>query len=63
MMTITVTCGWCHAPNRLTWAATYCRDCGHRADVSRSECTCNSCAPLQHRDYSDRDIQDEESTR
>lgn len=37
-------CSWCHAMNeRTTGEVVYCCECGHRADLPRSECDCPRC--------------------
>lgn len=35
-------CSWCHEMNDA--GEVFCRGCGHMAHVSRSECSCRSCA-------------------
>jgi hypothetical protein len=44
-MATTITCSWCHEPNRIGQdpASTYCSCCGHRADVPRLACDCPLC--------------------
>lgn len=37
------TCSWCHATNPVGGTPAYCRSCGHRADVCRSDCDCPAC--------------------
>jgi len=41
---IRLSCSWCNAMNEVKeGTATYCADCGHRADVLRAECDCRKC--------------------
>jgi hypothetical protein len=37
-------CSWCSESNDVSGGPTYCRNCGHRADVPRLECTCPKCS-------------------
>jgi hypothetical protein len=42
-----VACSWCHQVARLDGPKTYCRNCGHRADVARADCDCDACVGLR----------------
>jgi hypothetical protein len=42
-MTTRVLCSWCDKAVTLTEPPTWCPHCRHRADVSRSGCTCPRC--------------------
>src|SRR4051794_10908880 len=39
------TCSWCHEINDVTAGRTLCKQCGHRADLSRLACDCEQCRP------------------
>lgn len=39
-------CSWCHVMNPFE-PGTYCRECGHRADVPRLECNCQQCKSVE----------------
>lgn len=48
-MKVSQSCSWCHQINQLTITlggimASFCSNCGHRADKSRLECDCPSCS-------------------
>lgn len=39
-----ITCSWCHTGvNSNPDRATFCPDCGHRADAPRMDCDCRVC--------------------
>ncbi len=41
-------CSWCHVSNVVRWGRkNYCGSCGHRADLPRSACDCQSCEDLR----------------
>lgn|GEM_PF-3345536 len=40
---IAQSCSWCHEINDISAGNALCKGCGHRADVSRSECDCDFC--------------------
>ena len=51
MLIIELMCSWCHTMNatRMTEnykeiQVTFCKECGHRADVPRMECDCPRCS-------------------
>ena len=40
-----ISCNWCHTLNEikgLPWGD-FCSNCGHRADLPRTECDCDEC--------------------
>lgn len=41
MIVTHVSCSWCHELNLVDQL--FCRICGHRSDLSRSECDCPRC--------------------
>ena len=43
-MKISVVCDWCDQPSQaVAGKKTYCRQCGHRADVAQRYCDCRVC--------------------
>lgn len=40
-----LSCSWCHTFNEIDRdRPTYCKECGHRADLARMRCDCSQCA-------------------
>lgn len=44
-MSFLQTCSWCRQENGVSNMAVFCTGCGHRADVSRMDCDCETCLP------------------
>lgn len=56
-MKISVTCSWCHHVNELSlreFDPVFCTNCGHRADLPRTECNCANCTKRERRLYGPR---------